>query len=66
MGKWLGDITSCDLCGKSLFDFKVFYDAKIHGGWGIICPECFKKYNGKVGLGLGQEYDVETRKKLRG
>lgn len=57
----------CEVCQGSLFQGKVFYDAKTHSGqWGWLCRTCFLAYCKGVGVGLGQEYDSKTKEKLRG
>jgi len=66
MGKWLAPLGNCDNCGAVLENTKTFYDACIGRRWGLFCPDCFRYYNGKLGTGLGQEYNTKTREKLRG
>lgn len=56
MPVWRGSkITHCDIDGKPITD--EFIDgATRHGTWGIMCPECHKKYGVGLGIGLGQQY----------
>lgn len=57
---WLSPVTGCDVCGTA-FD-KVFYDAKTsQGPWACMCPTCqtFGPGLGKVGLGVGQKYELQ-------
>jgi len=63
---WTGTLpTACDTCNNGLKS--VFYDARTHHGvWGILCRSCFKLYGLGLGIGYGQEYDLETGRKLRG
>lgn len=66
MGKWLSPLCYCDNCGRDLNSTRKFYDANIKGHWGCFCSDCFVILNGKLGTGLGQEYNTKTREKLRG
>lgn len=62
---WHGTQTKCDICGKpfgpTFYDFKTAW-----GPWALACHTCFKAHNGKLGTGRGQEYDTNTKQKLRG
>jgi len=46
----------CDSCEKELEG--EFYDAFVaeYELWGYLCPDCFTRYNCKLGLGRGQYY----------
>lgn len=46
--------TYCDACDAKIKG--VFYDARIGEHWGTVCPECFKRSNGRLGAGFGQQY----------
>lgn len=48
---------TCDICANDLGN--VMYDAKIHGMFGCVCPECFASHGGKLGVGHGQKYQKD-------
>lgn len=55
----------CDLCKQSYKEH--VYDARSHfGWWAFMCTKCFKEKGVGLGVGKGQKYSVETRKKLEG
>lgn len=67
--KWLGSQTKCDICRRNLKDFTHFYDARMimTGQWALMCEKCFQDHtNGRLGTGLGQQYDSLTREKTAG
>ena len=57
---WLSPVPeACQLLGKQFNG--VMYDAKLPGfGWGNYSESAFKAYNGKLGLGLGQRYELQA------
>ncbi len=69
--KWVGSQpVECNLC-KVLLTPSVgwFADASLplhRGSWAIVCPDCFKEQGCKVGVGMGQRYDIKTLVKLEG
>ena len=64
--KWLGTLPEkCDICGIILT--AIFIDGRtIHGPWANMCPECHKKHGCGLGTGYGQQYDINTTKKIEG
>lgn len=57
---------TCEACGEPWTD-GVFYDARTPDGrWGLICKPCHVRFGAPLGTGRGQEYDLESRVKLRG
>lgn len=57
---WCGDVTTCNVCGRAFGN--ILFDAEIPGLggiWGLICRHCFTFLNGRLGLGLGQRYDLQ-------
>lgn len=68
MNKWRGEWpTTCDICGRSLTLFPTFIDGQTKFGvWGLICPECYRRFGVGLGLGKGQEYETKTLKKIEG
>jgi hypothetical protein len=50
---------TCDVCGTQ--NCPTIFDAAIRLGsrrtWANVCPECFHRLGGKLGTGLGQQYD---------
>jgi len=58
---WYGSSPErCQLCGCSLLEEKIFYDAKsLVGPWAIMCLNCFNDKGLGVGTGLGQVYERE-------
>uniref|UniRef100_A0A6M3JVA2 Uncharacterized protein n=1 Tax=viral metagenome TaxID=1070528 RepID=A0A6M3JVA2_9ZZZZ len=69
---WFGSPPDlCELCKEPFAS--VFYDARINhapphlrGKWALLCRKCFIATEGRLGLNYGQEYDLQTLKKLRG
>jgi hypothetical protein len=61
---WTSPLNSCDGCGQ-LFNHngrnKVMYDAALPPGgpWGTICGDCFERGGCKLGVGLGQKYELK-------
>ena len=65
--KWEHSINRCGLCLRPLKDFPTFIDGKTTlGPWTVMCPPCHALYGTGLGTGHGQEYDTNTRAKLRG
>ena len=61
------DDKRCDICGGSLFRKDRFYNARtVSGQWAWLCKMCFLSVGKGLGTGRGQEYDSETKEKLRG
>ena len=61
------DNATCDICQKSLFSGKTFYDAAtVQGPWGWMCQKCFNAYGVGLGTGVGQEYSSINKLKIRG
>jgi hypothetical protein len=61
MKEWIGSPPQdCDICGATIG--QVFFDAKVHicGNpiWGLVCNICFESYGGRLGLGLGQKFEL--------
>jgi hypothetical protein len=50
--------TNCDLCGRSLTDYRWFADCEhgARGEWGNLCQSCFIAHGGSLGWGRGQLY----------
>jgi len=66
--KWLSS-TECNFCHKdSTKCGKTFFDAAtIHGPWALMCAKCYRIYGrGPLGQGRGQEYDSNSKLKVRG
>jgi len=62
---WLGEVGSCDICGKELTI--TFIDGATRmGPWAKMCGSCYDKYGVGLGLGKGQAYDVKTKEKIGG
>ncbi len=57
----------CDLCSGPFTD-KVFYDTHLphQTRWGLFCYSCFTAMRCSTGTGMGQKYDLETKRKLEG
>lgn len=69
MKKWLSDFEKCDICGcqlKNNVEYFVDGKTKLKGLWGLLCPECHKKYGYGLGCGFGQKYDGKTGVLLEG
>ena len=50
---------NCDWCGSKIG--KTFVDGKTTTGqWGCLCPSCHKKMGGRLGTGLGQQYEKQA------
>lgn len=56
---WCGSAPHhCDICGE-VFN-TVFIDGKWMGrAWANMCQECHTNSGGKLGLGIGQRYEVQ-------
>jgi hypothetical protein len=53
--EWAGPLDDrCQLCLRGFG--QTMYDASILNAWGNVCHTCFVRYNGRLGLGLGQMY----------
>lgn len=63
---WQGD-TECNFCHTDVTKKKTFYDAKtVYGSWALMCPNCYRTHGrGKLGAGLGQQYDGKTKEKIK-
>ena len=55
---WTSPLDTCDVC-KGDFD-GTMYDAKVGRAWGNVCHSCFTKHGGRLGVGLGQRYELGT------
>ena len=68
--KWLSNYDNCDICGCQIKEkVPYFVDGKtvFKGGiWGLLCPDCHKKYGCGLGCGFGQKYDGKTGVLLEG
>lgn len=55
---WLSPVPDgCQLCGKP-FD-GIMFDANLPGlGWGNYCKATFDRLGGRLGVGLGQRYEL--------
>ena len=64
--RWRGTPpTECNLCHRRLT--WAFVDGKTQFGiWAIMCPECHREVGLGLGTGLGQLYELPTRKKVIG
>lgn len=64
--KWTGsEPTRCDICGLDFIG--TFIDGKtLQGPWGLLCTNCHRQHGVGLGVGRGQEYDLETKIKLAG
>lgn len=65
--KWLGSVSTCNLCHSPLRTFKYFVDGMTRiGCWALMCPPCFHTFGVGLGTGKGQKYNTETREKIAG
>jgi hypothetical protein len=64
---WLGS-TRCDFCGDNVTKHKSFFDAITKDGpWALMCDKCFPIHGiGRIGMGVGQKYDGQTKEKIGG
>ena len=63
--KWLGKLTVCQICGGE-FGVTFIDGAMARGSWAIMCKACHNQIGCGLGVGRGQEYDTQTREKIRG
>jgi hypothetical protein len=60
-GRSIQHTGTCDVCGAR--QCSTLYDASLRFGtrrtWAWCCQTCFDERDGHLGLGLGQQYDVE-------
>ena len=57
---WIGDQpTNCELCGKKL-EWRFIDGTTAIGPWAIMCPECHRNFGHGLGIGVGQEYSLDT------
>lgn len=54
--EWVGDVESCDGCGKIFVEGDYMVDGPLlrGGPWGNICQKCFLTGDRRLGVGLGQ------------
>ncbi|WP_430428742.1 hypothetical protein [Parasphingorhabdus sp.] len=54
--EWVGDVASCDGCGKIFVEGDYMVDGPLRRGrtWGNICERCFLSGDRRLGIGLGQ------------
>ena len=66
--KWLGKQENCDICKDTLGRFNTFYDGRLKDrtAWALMCKECWQYYGAGLGTGIGQEFDIFTKEKIRG
>ncbi len=51
---------TCDICDGSIIN--VFIDGKTSmGPWACMCPGCHRENGGRLGLGLGQKYELQGK-----
>ena len=57
-GMWLGEIETCDFCGKHFADELYMIDGPMipDGPWGCMCEQCYQKGQLPLGVGKGQLY----------
>ena len=55
---WLSAVNNCDLCGTPHFNVLVDGKTKM-GPWALMCLKCHAANGGKLGLGLGQKYQIQ-------
>lgn len=55
-GEWIGDVKSCDGCGKIFAEGDYMIDGPLrrNGPWGNICENCFLAGDRRLGVGYGQ------------
>lgn len=66
MSNWQSERpTKCGICRQDLQDS--FVDGSTTMGmWAIMCKDCHKRKGVGLGIGRGQEYSLETLKKIAG
>lgn len=66
--KWLSNYDNCDICGCQIKGaVPYFVDGKTKSGpWGLLCPNCHKRYGVGIGYGIGQKYDGTTAELIAG
>lgn len=58
---WLSPLTDCNICHAEFDGSGPMFDAAISGGpWGNVCQSCFDSHGCRLGLGLGQKYELQT------
>lgn len=57
---WCGEITNCDLCGRSFVPLRYMIDAMLPGGGANICAKCFLEKGEGFGTGKGQLYEATS------
>ena len=59
MVKWVGTLTTCNVCKGDYHG--VMYDASLRsfGCWANVCSGCFARYGKGLGVGLGQRYEKQ-------
>jgi hypothetical protein len=57
---WCGEITSCDLCGRSFGPLRYMIDALLPVGGANICAVCFLERGIGLGTGKGQLYEATS------
>lgn len=55
-GKTISHSGTCDACGST--NNGIINDASIRGRWAWLCPDCFRSYRCKLGIGNGQRYII--------
>jgi cytochrome c553 len=60
MNTWQGSVPqTCDICEKKLHNS--FIDGKTQfGPWAMMCVSCHRANGGKLGLGIGQKYVLNS------
>lgn len=55
---WIGQVTSCDFCGRSFSEEQYMIDGPLvsDGSWGNMCGTCYCKNRLPFGIGKGQLY----------
>lgn len=66
MGEWMSEVPkTCDLCRAPITT--TFVDGRtLAGYWANMCPQCHARAGVGLGVGRGQKYDAQTRKKIAG
>lgn len=66
MNKWMSKVPdNCEICSKPFGVY--FYDGSVVGkAWALMCEDCWKKYNGKLGEGYSQKYVTATQELIAG
>lgn len=64
--KWRGtEPVECALCHRRLT--WAFVDGKTKMGiWALMCPECYAEVGVGLGTGLGQLYELPSKRKIHG